>query len=68
MMPRAADRPSVVAQAIAVSQRIDDPDHAAAVATNSRQLQALMKELQGPRRKMASHLATVTAMSRRRAQ
>jgi hypothetical protein len=65
LMPRAADRPSVVAQAITIARRLDDPAHDAATATNSRQLQALMKELQAPVKKMRTHLATVSAMSNR---
>ena len=68
MAPRAKDRPSIVAQAITLAQRLDDPDHAAATATNSRQLQALLKELQGPRKKMGTKLALVSQMAGRQAQ
>jgi hypothetical protein len=63
-LDRAVDRPSVVAQAITLAQRLDDPAHAAMCATNSRQLQSLMAELQAPRKKMATKkLAVVRQMS-----
>jgi hypothetical protein len=66
MLERAVDRPSVVAAAITLAQRLDDPAHAAMSATNSRQLQSLMSELQAPRKKLASRgrrLAIVQSMT-----
>lgn len=68
-LDRAVDRPSVVAQAIRLAQRMDDPAHAAMCATNSRQLQSLMAELQQPKKKLASRgsrLALVQNMTARR--
>lgn len=66
LAPKAKDRPSIVAQAITIAQRLDDPAMAAVAATNSRQLQALLKELQGPKKKLGGRMATVSAMAGRR--
>jgi hypothetical protein len=66
-LERAVDRPSVVAAAIVLAQRLDDPSHAAMSATNSRQLQSLMSELQVPKKKLApKRLAAVQQMVARR--
>jgi hypothetical protein len=66
-LERAAARPSVVAQAVTLAQRLDDPAHAAMCATNSRQLQSLMAERQAPKRKLApKRLAVVQQMVARR--
>lgn len=67
LTPKAKERPSIAAQAIVLAQRLDDPAFAAVAATNSRQLQALLKELQGPKRKSGGRLHVVEAMSRRKA-
>lgn len=65
LAPKALDRPSIVAQAITLAQRLDDPAMAAVAATNSRQLQALLKELQAGRKKSAGRLAVVSQMAGR---
>jgi hypothetical protein len=66
ILPKAAERPAIVAAAISVAQRLDDPAHAAMVARNSKELRDLLSELKGPKRKSGGRLATVSAMSNRR--
>ncbi|OMC44097.1 hypothetical protein A5745_16815 [Mycobacterium sp. IS-2888] len=64
-------RQSVVSQALSLAKILDNPDLMSMWPTTSRQLQGLMKELQGPRKKSGgrgNHLATIGAMSRRAAQ
>jgi hypothetical protein len=66
-LERAVERPTVVAQAITVAQRLDDPACYAMAATLSRQLQSLMQELQVPKKKLApKRLAVVQAMTNAR--
>lgn len=69
MLPKAQQRPGIAAMCEAIAWCIDDDDMKAVRATNSRQLQSLLHELQGPRKKSGGRLATVSAMAgRRRAQ
>lgn len=69
LAPRSDVRPSIAAQAIALARSIDDPSMAAVVATNSRQLQALLKELQTGKKKSSGRLQVVSQMAgRKRAQ
>jgi hypothetical protein len=66
-LTRAADRPGILAMAYALGRRCDDPAHAAALATNTKQLQSLLAELQQSKKKIApKRLAVVQAMTARR--
>lgn len=65
-IPQVKERQGLAADAIALAQVMDDPTQVNARATNSRQKQALLKELrEGRKRKLAPRLAQVQAMSRR---
>ena len=67
--PLAESHPVIVAQAIAVAAKIDDPAHAALIARNSNELDKLRAELRGPRRKMGARgnkLSVVNSMAGRR--
>lgn len=69
LTPKAKLRPGIAADVITMAQQIDNPAMAAVRAQSSRQKQALLHELQGPRKKSGGRLATVSAMAgRRRAQ
>ncbi|WP_139797790.1 hypothetical protein [Mycobacterium noviomagense] len=63
LLPRAAEHPAIVAAAITVAQRLDDPAHAAMTARNAHELRNLLGELKGPRKKTGGRLATVSAMA-----
>jgi hypothetical protein len=67
MLERAEYRPSIVAAAIIVAQRMDDPKCFAMAAALAKQLQALMSELQVPnKKKSGARLALVQNMVARR--
>jgi len=63
----AAEKPSLVAQAKTLARILDRPDLMPMHATTSRQLQALLASLDGPKKKSRGRLAAVQAMTPRKA-
>jgi hypothetical protein len=66
-MPKAPERPSIVAQAKTLARIMDDPALRPMHATTSRQLQALLTSLDGPVRKSRGRLYAVRQMTERKA-
>lgn len=64
--PKAADMRGTVQQACTLAKILDTPDYAPMHAQVSRQIQALLTSLEGPKRKSKGRLAVVQAMTARR--
>lgn len=65
MSKKADEMPSVVQQCISLSRILDDPAQSPMWPTTSRQLQALLTQLAGPKKKSGGRLASVQSMTRR---
>jgi hypothetical protein len=63
----AADKPAIVSQAKTLARILDDPTLMPMHASTSRQLQALLASLDGPKKKSRGRLAAVQAMTPRKA-
>ncbi|PND54428.1 hypothetical protein CRM90_27910 [Mycobacterium sp. ENV421] len=63
MAPKAKDHPGVVRMAITLAQEMDKPEMSNARIALSKQIQGLLKELDGPKKKSGGRMATISAMS-----